>query len=133
MALKVGELFASFNLDTSGVSGAIDSAEKKMSSMGKNLMLGGAGMTAAITAPVTKAFTQIYSAGTDFDAEMSKVFAIAGDSVTGSAETMEALRNKALEMGSTTQFTATEAGEAWNTWQWQAGSLIRCFQQSGPS
>lgn len=112
MALKVGELFASFNLDTSGVSGAIDSAEKKMSSMGKNLMLGGAGMTAAITAPVTKAFTQIYSAGTDFDAEMSKVFAIAGDSVTGSAETMEALRNKALEMGSTTQFTATEAGEA---------------------
>ena len=112
MALKVGELFASFNLDTSGVSGAIDSAEKKMSSMGKNLMLGGAGMTAAITAPVTKAFSQIYSAGTDFDAEMSKVFAIAGDSVTGSAETMEALRNKALEMGSTTQFTATEAGEA---------------------
>lgn len=112
MALKVGELFASFNLDTSGVSGAIDSAEKKMSSMGKSLMLGGAGMTAAITAPVTKAFTQIYSAGTDFDAEMSKVFAIAGDSVTGSAETMEALRNKALEMGSTTQFTATEAGEA---------------------
>lgn len=112
MALKVGELFASFNLDTSGIDGAISSAESKMSNMGKSLMLGGAGMTAALTVPISKAASAIYSAGTEFDAEMAKVFAIAGDSVTGNVETMEALRAKALEMGSTTQFTATEAGEA---------------------
>lgn len=109
MALKVGELFASFNLDTSGIGDAISSAESKMSSMGKSLAIGGAAMTAAVTAPIMKAASAIYSAGTDFDAEMSKVFAI---SQTDNAETMEALRSKALEMGSTTQFTATEAGEA---------------------
>ena len=112
MALKVGELFASFNLDTSGIDSAINNAESKMSNLGKSLAIGGAAMTAAVTAPLIKAASSIYSAGTEFDAEMSKVFAIAGDSVTGSAEAMDALRAKALEMGSTTQFTATEAGEA---------------------
>lgn len=112
MALKVGELFASFNLDTSGIDGAVKSAETKMSNLGKSLTIGGAAMTAAVTVPLMKAASSIYSAGTEFDAEMSKVFAIAGDSVTGSAENMDALRSKALEMGSTTQFTATEAGEA---------------------
>ena len=112
MALKVGELFASFNIDTSGVSSAVSSVNQSLSSIGKNMMLGGAAMTAAVTAPIKKAASAIYEAGTEFDAEMSKVFAIAGDSVTGNVEVMEALRAKALEMGSTTQFTATEAGEA---------------------
>lgn len=112
MALKVGELFASFNLDTSGVSGAVNSAEKQLSQLGKGLMIGGGAMTAAVTAPLKAAAKALYTAGSDFDAEMSKVFAIAGESVTGSEKTMDALRQKALEMGSTTQFTATQAGEA---------------------
>ena len=112
MALKVGELFASFNLDTSGIDGAVKSAESKMANMGKSLAIGGAAMTAAVTVPIKQAASAIYEAGSGFDAQMSKVFAIAGDSVTGSTEAMEALRQKALEMGSTTQFTASEAGEA---------------------
>lgn len=112
MALKVGELFASFNLDTSGVGSAVKGAEKTLSGMGKSLAIGGAAMSAAITAPLVAAGKDIYKAGSGFDAQMSKVFAIAGDEVTGSAEAMEALRAKALEMGSTTQFTASEAGQA---------------------
>jgi len=112
VALKVGELFASFNLDTSGIDGAVKSAESKMANMGKSLAIGGAAMTAAVTVPIKQAASAIYEAGSGFDAQMSKVFAIAGDSVTGSTEAMEALRQKALEMGSTTQFTASEAGEA---------------------
>ena len=112
MALKVGELFASFNLDTSGIDGAVKSAESKMANMGKSLAIGGAAMTAAVTVPLKKAASAIFEAGSGFDAQMSKVFAIAGSEVTGSAEAMEALRQKALEMGSTTQFTASEAGEA---------------------
>ncbi|MBE5797464.1 MAG: phage tail tape measure protein [Clostridiales bacterium] len=112
MALKVGELFASFNLDTSGVSGAVNSAEKQLSQLGKGLMIGGGAMTAAVTAPLNAAAKALYTAGSDFDAEMSKVFAIAGESVTGDAKKMEDLRQKALQMGSTTQFTATQAGEA---------------------
>lgn len=112
MALKVGELFASFNLDTSGVGSAVKGAEKTLSGMGKSLAIGGAAMSAAITAPLVAAGKDIYKAGSGFDAQMSKVFAIAGDEVTGSAEAMDALRAKALEMGSTTQFTASEAGQA---------------------
>ena len=112
MALKVGELFASFNLDTSGIDGAVKSAESKMANMGKSLAIGGAAMTAAVTVPLKKAASAIFEAGSGFDAQMSKVFAIAGSEVTGSADAMEALRQKALEMGSTTQFTASEAGEA---------------------
>ena len=112
MALKVGELFASFNLDTSGIDGAVKSAESKMANMGKSLAIGGAAMTAAVTVPLKQAASAIFEAGSGFDAQMSKVFAIAGDEVTGSTEAMEALRQKALEMGSTTQFTASEAGEA---------------------
>lgn len=112
MALKVGELFASFNLDTSGIDSAVQSAENKMANMGKSLAIGGAAMTAAVTVPLKQAASAIYEAGSGFDAQMSKVFAIAGSEVTGSAEAMEALRQKALEMGSTTQFTASEAGEA---------------------
>lgn len=112
MALKVGELFASFNLDTSGVGGAVSAAEKEMASLGKNLAIGGAAMTAAVTVPLKQAATSIYNAGSGFDAQMSKVFAIIGEEATGSAEVMEALRHEALEMGSTTAFTASEAGEA---------------------
>ena len=112
MALKVGELFASFNLDTSGVGSAVKGAEKTLSGMGKSLAIGGAAMSAAITAPLVAAGKDIYKAGSGFDAQMSKVFSIAGDEVTGSVEVMDALRAKALEMGSTTQFTASEAGQA---------------------
>lgn len=46
--------------------------------------------------------------GLNFDATMSKVSAIAG--ATG--EEFDALRDKALEMGATTKFSATQAGEA---------------------
>lgn len=112
MALKVGELFASFNLDTSGIGSSVSSAEAKLASLGKGLAISGAAMTAAVTVPLKKAATEIYRAGSDFDAQMSKVFAIAGDSVTENADAMDALRAKALEMGSTTQFTASQAGEA---------------------
>ena len=112
MALKVGELFASFNLDTSGISSAVNSAEKKLSDLGKGLAVGGAAMTAAVTVPLTNAAKTIYEAGSGFDAQMSKVFAIIGEEATGSAENMAALREEALEMGSTTAFTASEAGEA---------------------
>lgn len=129
MALKVGELFASFNVDTSGVSSAVNSIEKTLAGVGKNLMIGGAAMTAAVTVPLKKAAGEIYKAGSDFDAQMSKVFAIAGDEVTGSAEAMASLRAAAIEMGSTTSFTASEAGEAlqymamagWKTDQMLAG------------
>ena len=131
MALKVGELFASFNIDTSGVTKAMDSAEKKMRSFGGGLALAGAGMTAALTVPVKQAATAIYEAGTSFDSQMSKVFAIIGKEATGNADVMEALNKKALEMGSTTQFTASEAGEAMEYMAmagWKSGEMLAAIE-----
>lgn len=46
--------------------------------------------------------------GKDFEAQMSKVEAISGST----AEEMERLEEKAKELGATTQFSATEAGQA---------------------
>lgn len=108
MALNVGELYASFGIDSKGLDKQLSSIEKKCGSMGKSLALVGAGMTAAITRPLVKMGKSIYEAGTNFEAQMSKVEAISG----ASGKSLEALTNKALEMGSTTQFTATEAGQA---------------------
>ena len=68
----------------------------------------GAVMSAAITAPLVKVGKEIYEAGTSFYSQMSRVEAISGANATQ----MEALTAKAIEMGSTTSFTATEAGKA---------------------
>lgn len=54
--------------------------------------------------------SQTIEVGKNFDTAMSKVGAVSG--ATGSD--LETLRNKAKEMGSTTQFTASEAAEAFN-------------------
>lgn len=114
MALKVGELFASFNLDTSGLNGAISSAEQSLSSIGKGLTIGGAAMTAAITAPIVNAAKEIYAAGAGFNAQMSRVFAIRGldSSVAEDVDAMNALRQEALRMAAATKFSTEEAGQA---------------------
>ena len=108
MALNVGELYASFGIDTKGLDKQISSIQKQCQSIGKGMALAGAGLTAAITAPLVKAGKAVYSAGTSFEAQMSKVEAISG----ASGDALEALTAQALEMGSTTKFTATEAGQA---------------------
>lgn len=50
--------------------------------------------------------------GMNFDAQMSKVYAIMQGQGEVSQEQMDALRNTAMEMGRTTKFTAEEAAEA---------------------
>lgn len=108
MALKVGELFASFGIDTSGLNKSISGIEKQCANIGKTLAVTGAAMSAALTKPIMEAGKAIYQAGTDFGAQMSRVEGISG----ASADEITALTNAAIEMGSTTAFTATEAGEA---------------------
>ena len=116
MALQVGELYASFGIDTSGVDKALANIESKFSNLGKSLAVSGAAITAAITVPLVKAGKDIFKTGTDFGAAMSRVFATAGmdKALAADAEAMEALQAKAIEMGSTTKFTSSEAAEAMN-------------------
>ena len=114
MALNVGELYASFGIDSKGLDSQISGIQKKCESIAKGLTKGGAVMTAAITAPVIKAGTAIYKAGTDFQSQMSRVQAIAGldSTIEADSKAIDQLTAAALEMGSTTSFTASEAGEA---------------------
>lgn len=125
MALKVGELFASFDLDSSGMNATLRTIENSMESMGANMVSLGSSLQASLTAPIESFARQTLSAGMDFTAQMSTVEAISG----ATAEEMERLNAEALKMGSTTQFTATQAGEAleymamagWETDQMLAG------------
>lgn len=64
-----------------------------------------------------------YDVGTSFESGMSQVEAISG--ATGSQ--LEALTNKAKELGSTTKFTATQAAEAMNYMAmagWDANQML---------
>ena len=108
MALNVGELYASFGINSKGLEKDISSIEKKCSQIGKSLAIGGAAMTATVTNAFVKVAKSVFTSGTNFEAQMSKVESISG----ASGKSLDALTQKALEMGSTTQFTATEAGEA---------------------
>ena len=123
MALKVGELYASFGIDSSGLDSAISGIEKKCSSIAKGLAVTGAAMTATVTRSVVNAAKSVYDSGTNFHAQMSKVGAIAN----ASAKDLETLTQKALEMGSTTSFTAKEAGDAMEYMAmagWKTGDML---------
>ncbi len=63
-----------------------------------------------ITAGVTALGTAAVKTASDFDSAMSKVAAVSG--ATG--DDLQALRDKAREMGSKTKFSASEAAEAMN-------------------
>ena len=125
MALKVGELYASFGIDASELDKALSGIEQKCSNLSSSMTKTGAVMSASSTAPLGKVGKEIYEAGTSFYSQMSRVEAISGANATQ----MEALTAKAIEMGSTTSFTATEAGKAleymamagWKSDEMQAG------------
>ncbi len=90
-------------LEKLGVVGEkMQDAGDKISGVGQKLL--------PVTAGVTALGTIAVKTGADFDSAMSKVAAVSG--ATGSE--MDALREKAREMGSKTKFSASEAAEAMN-------------------
>ena len=70
----------------------------------------GATLTKTVTTPIVGLGTVAVKTAADFDSAMSQVGAVSG--ATGSE--LEALRDKAREMGSKTKFSASEAAEAMN-------------------
>ena len=90
-------------LEKLGVVGEkMQDAGDKISGVGQKLL--------PVTAGVTALGTIAVKTGADFDSAMSKVAAVSG--ATGSE--MDALREKAREMGSKTKFSASEAADAMN-------------------
>ena len=111
--MDVFTLSAKLVLDTSQFTTDLAQAEKTtkgFGTVGKTLAGGVATAVTATAVAAGKFFKDAMNAGMDFDAMMSDVRAISG--ATG--EDFDALRNRAIELGSTTKFTATEAAGAFH-------------------
>ena len=81
---------------------------QKMQAVGDKMQSVGKSMTMYLTLPIVGLGTAAVKTAADFEAGMSKVKAISG----ASASEMDALTEKAKEMGETTIFSATESAEA---------------------
>lgn len=115
--MNVFDLFARISLDTSEYEGALNEASSKTAGIAKNIggglakaaKIGAAAIGAATTASVAFAASSV-NVGMSFDSAMSQVAATMGTTVDQISE----LRDFAIEMGSATSFSATEAAEALN-------------------
>lgn len=86
----------------------MQAAGQKMSSFGTGMTNAGRTLTRTVTTPIIGLGAYAVKQAADFDSGMSKVQAISG--VT--ADEMQILRDKAMEMGAATKFTTTEAADA---------------------
>lgn len=93
----------------------IKGAGQTISGAGKSMM--------PVTAGILGMGAAAIKTGADFDASMSQVKAVSG--ATG--EDFDALRDKAIEMGSKTKFSASEAADAMNYMSmagWKTGDML---------
>ena len=104
-------------------------ALQKISATGEKLQTVGSNIESAgkkllpVTGVVTALGTAAVKTAADFDSAMSQVAAVSG--ATGSD--LEALRDKAREMGAKTKFSASEAAEAMNYMAmagWKTGDML---------
>lgn len=86
----------------------IEATGEKMVSIGDGMKDVGKNMSAYVTAPLVGVGTAAITTGISFEDTMAKVQATSG----ASAGEMENLEEKAREMGATTRFSASEAGDA---------------------
>lgn len=91
---------------------SVSEAMHSMSDVFKANLASGAVFTAfnVLNNEMRQAAIYCYSVGTEFEAAMSQVEAVSG----AYGETLDALTNKAKELGSSTKFTATQVAEAMN-------------------
>lgn len=90
-----------FTDKTTTVSDKVQALESSFKGLGTNL-------TKYVTLPVVGAGTAIMALGNDFEAQMSRVQAIAG--ATG--EELEQLKDLAIQLGADTSFSASQVAEA---------------------
>ena len=123
MAVDAGSAVGYLDLDISGFLAGLKSAQSEADTASKNIAtkignnLQGAGksmtsvgstLTKTVTTPVLGLGTAAVKVTADFESAMSKVSAISG--ATGGD--LDALNEKAQEMGAKTKFSATESAEA---------------------
>ena len=109
------DLQAVIRLDSNQFESGVKKAEKSGSSLATSLKSGlataakvGAAAVAAVGSGIASLGAYAAKVGGDFEAQMSKVSAISG--ATG--DDLQALEDKAKQLGIDTKFSATEAGQA---------------------
>lgn len=135
--IDVGSAVAYLDLDTtkftSGISSALQqlnaianissTAGQKISAFGNVMSTTGSSLTKYVTAPIAGLGTAAIKLASDFESSMSKVQAISGSNV----EQMDALTDKAIEMGAKTKFSAKESADAFTYMAmagWKAEDMI---------
>ena len=119
MAVDVGSAVGYLDLDISGFLNGLKSAQDeagktstsitdKLDAVGSKLSKAGTKMTALVTTPIVGAGTAVVKTAANFESAMSKVSAISG--ATG--DDLDALTEKAKEMGESTKFSASESADA---------------------
>lgn len=122
MAINMGSAIAYLELDTSKFSKGFTSAYndlkvfgdksatagQKLKGLSSALKTVGSGLAKGVTLPLLGVGTAVVKVASSFDSAMSEVKAISG--ATGTQFTQ--LRDKAIEMGAKTKFSATESAEA---------------------
>ncbi|MBQ9270420.1 MAG: phage tail tape measure protein [Oscillospiraceae bacterium] len=131
MATELAKAYVQIIPSARGISGSISEAvggEASAAGTNSGNAFAGAFKTAFLAAGIGAALkgsfdfvSDAVGIGMDFDASMSQVAATIGlsadaiaNNIDGAADTFDSLREKALEMGSTTNFTATDASEGLN-------------------
>ena len=122
MAIDVGSAIGHLDIDISGFLSGLETAlsqteasknkietlGKKISGVGDKFESVGSSLTKKVTTPIVGLGTVAITTATNFESAMSTVAAISGS--TG--DDLDALTDKAKEMGATTKFNASEAAEA---------------------
>lgn len=115
--MNIFDLQATISLNSSGFETGVQNAQTAFGSLGESVSAGAvaignilADMAQNAAAKLGEFAGSVLDTGMSFDTSMANVAAISG--ATG--DTLDALRDKAKEMGASTKFTATEAADAFS-------------------
>lgn len=122
MSISVGQAIGYLDLDTSGFQRGFKSALQdlkvfndnsatattKLGALGSAFQSVGSSMTKNLTVPIAGAGAAVVGVAAKFESAMSEVAAISG----ASGDELQALTEKAQEMGATTKFSASESAAA---------------------
>lgn len=122
MSINVGQAIGYLDLDTSGFQRGFRSALQdlrafndnsatattKLGALGSAFQSVGSSMTKNLTVPIAGAGAAVVGVAAKFESAMSEVAAISG----ASGDELQALTEKAQEMGATTKFSASESAAA---------------------
>lgn len=137
MSFDVGTAVGYLDLDTSGFTRGFSRARAdmktftdanatltdKMAATGSVLRNVGSSLTKWVTVPLAGAGAAAVKVAAGFESEMSRVAAISG----AAGEDLTSLTDKAMEMGSKTKFSASEAAEAMQYMAmagWKTGDML---------